>query len=60
MKNFPRKCHESFFVMLFKASSLNLFVPSATFLYTLESIRKLLVFLMFSGGRERAHWGEMV
>ena len=39
---------------------LNSFVPNAPFLYPLKSIRKTSYgFMMFSGGRERLHWGWM-
>ena len=42
---------------------VNPFVPSASFLYSLETSEMLTSqpygFLMFSGGRERVHWEQM-
>ena len=38
---------------------INPFVPNAPFLYLHPYYRKLYVFFMFSGSRERVHWERM-
>ena len=42
-----------------EVSSFNPFAPNVPFFYLLKTSENCKFFLMFSGGRERAHWERM-